>query len=401
MHNRRSHILFIDTNDAVGGVVRVHSHLLRTFDTARFRVSLACQRGGPLHREFADGARVQCLPVDFGTKSVEQCSGLRSPARNLAGFGAFLRTALALAMHCRRQGVDIIYSSDKKRSVLITQVVAALSARPFAYHIHNVHVDYKLNRRALRKATLLLANSTAMKEDFLRNAGAGMERIHVVHNGLDPDEFQPASTSTLRAELGLPPECALVGVTTRLAPEKGHPTLLTAIARLLDKRPGSLHAVIVGDDRIYSNNRSYGDELREQTASLGIKDAVTFLGYRSDMVNICNGLDIVVDPAWEEAFGMVVIEPMACARLVIGTKAGGIPEIIENGTNGFLFPPRDAEELTRVLEHALDLPSAEREQIGAAARRTILERFTVERQTRAVEALLEGAVPSPQTRSSS
>ena len=144
--------------------------------------------------------------------------------------------------------------------------------------------------------------------------------------------------------------------------------------------------VIIGDDSVFSDNADYVPLLRKMAGESGLAGRVHFLGFRSDMPNIYPALDILVNAARREAFGLVVTEAMACAKPVIGTQSGGIPEIITHGKDGFLFPVRDAQKLAELLLGLVRSPEL-RQRIGAAARQTVLERFTIERQVRQQEEL--------------
>ena len=115
-----------------------------------------------------------------------------------------------------------------------------------------------------------------------------------------------------------------------------------------------------------------------------------FLGFRSDMDSVYRTLDVAVDAAWNEAFGMVVVEPMIHRKAVIGTRAGGIPEIIEDGRSGLLVPPRDPEELARAIQRLVDDPAL-RQRLGEEARRRVQERFTLDLQAHRMTEVLESA----------
>ncbi|MCF7849217.1 MAG: glycosyltransferase, partial [Kiritimatiellales bacterium] len=316
---KRVHVLFLDTNDAMGGVVQVHLNLLKHLDRAQFRLSLACQSCGMLVDQFNTIAKVERIPIDAGTKSIKQCRSMKAALYDAVSLTRFWRTVLTLTRYCSKEKVQLIYTSDKKRSVMLATVLSRITGLPFVYHIHNVYVDYRLNRRALRGANAVFANSHAMKAHFVQSLGRGMDRIQVVHNGVDTDVFKPSAGSKLRNYLGLSDAVTVIGVAARLAPEKGHPVLLAAAADLVAEKHHRFHLVIVGDDRIYSNNTGYVQQLQTMVTEASLQDNVTFLGFRKDMSDVYNGLDIVVDPAWEEAFGMVVVEPMACGKTVVGT----------------------------------------------------------------------------------
>ena len=96
----------------------------------------------------------------------------------------------------------------------------------------------------------------------------------------------------------------------------------------------------------------------------------------------------IPDAAWREAFGMVVVEPMACAKTVVGTAVGGIPEIIEDNVNGLLFAVRDVQALADALRR-LALDAGLRRRLGLEARRTLEAKFTIRVQAAAIEAIYE------------
>ena len=206
--------------------------------------------------------------------------------------------------------------------------------------------------------------------------------------------------SGLRTELQAPQGDILIGISSRLAPDKGQDTFLRAAARVAAQE-AKVRFVIIGDDSIFSDNIGYVPMLRKMADDFHLADRVFFLGFRQDMPALYSGLDIVVNAAWREAFGLVVVEAMACGKVVIGTQAGGIPEIITHERDGFLFPVNDDLALAEILLALIRNPEL-RKSIGEAARRTVLERFTIETQVKAIEDLLEeiagtAAASSPST----
>lgn len=383
----KPHILFLDTNDAMGGVVQVHLNLLRTLNRQKLRVTLACHPRGMVIDKFRAVPQLHSLPVNAGTKSSRHCKSRLSPIYDLVSIGLLSAAVLRLFRYCRRYKVDVIYTSDKKRSVLVSYFLSCLTGLPVIYHCHSVYVDYKINRRLLRKAAAVIANSNAVKEDFIRQVGPQMHTIKVIHNGLDEQLYSPGQNSTLRGDLGVAADHVLIGVTARLAPEKGQDVFLKAAARVVEQTK-KVRFIIVGDTSIYSDNANYVEYLHSLVQRLRLQNHVIFTGFRQDMVNVYRGLDVVVDPAWLEPFGMVVIEPMACGRVVVGTDKGGIPEIIRHGENGFLFPPGDEQALAQVLMSILNNRRECCSRLAKSARQTVLERFTIARQTQQLEEIL-------------
>jgi len=377
--------LLLDTNDAVGGVVQAHLLFLKRLDRRRFHVHAAVLRG-PLLPQFAEIPEVTLWTMRVGTKPARLCSGMRSHLADAAGVFALVGSAVQLAARCKKAGIQVIHTSDKKRSLLLTLLLHRLTGIPYLYHIHNGYVDYRANRAALAHASVIVANSREMSRDFLQRLGPSMERIRLLYNGIDAQRFTPEVPSALRAEIGADPDEVLIGISSRLAPDKGQDTFLRAAAGVAAQEPRT-RFVVIGDDSIFSDNVGYVPMLRELAARPGLAGRVTFLGFRGDMPAVYNGLDILVNAALREAFGLVVVEGMACGKVVVGTRAGGIPEILTDGHNGFLFPVNDDEALSRVLLRLVRDPELRR-TVGLAARRTVLERFTIETQVAALENVL-------------
>ncbi|MEI7436649.1 MAG: glycosyltransferase family 4 protein [bacterium] len=378
-------VLLLDTNDAVGGVVRGHIMFLRGADRTRFEMFAAVLSHGPLLPQFKAIPDLTIWPIAVGTKSARWCVGWRTRIVDAWSILPLLWTAVRLAALCRRNGVQVIHTSDKKRSLLLTLLLHRLTAIPFLYHIHDSYSDYPANRRALARAGIIIANSSAMRSAFIQWLGPSLERIRVIYNGMDVKRYQPGLPSTLRQEIGAAPDDLLIGISSRLAPNKGQETFLRA-ARLVAAQAPQARFVIVGDGSLFSDNADFVPLLERLAAESELAGRVHFIGFRSDMDNIYSGLDVLVNAAWCEAFGLVVTEAMACSKVVIGTQAGGIPEIITHGKDGFLFPVRDEQKLADLMLDLIRQPAL-RQRIGLAARQTVLARFTIQKQVQSHEEL--------------
>jgi glycosyltransferase involved in cell wall biosynthesis len=270
--------------------------------------------------------------------------------------------------------------------LLLTLLLHRLTKIPYLYHIHGNYVDYQANRLALAHAAIIVANSGEIRREFIQSLGPSMDRIRVLYNGIDAERFRPGVSSEIRSEIGAAPDEVIIGMSSRLAPDKGQDTFLRAAAKVASQEPRA-RFVIIGDDSVFSDNNGYAATLRELANQFALADHVAFLGFRQDMPAVYNGLDIVVNAAWMEAFGLVVVEAMACGKVVVGTHAGGIPEIISDGLDGFLFPVNDDSALAEVLLRLVRQPDLRR-RIGQAARRAVLERFSVETHVLSVEKVL-------------
>jgi len=376
-------ILLLDTNDAGGGVVTAHLLLLRTLDRAQIDVHLACLGHGSLLSNYRAVPETTLWTIEVGTKSSKWCGGWRGRLVDALTIVPLVFSAVRLSFLCRRAGIQVIHTSDKKRSLLLTLLLHRLTGLPYLYHIHSQFVDYPANRIALRKAAMIIANSRAARQEFIAHLGPPMECIRLVYNGVDTNHFFPAPDDRLRREIGAAPDDVLIGIIGRLAPDKGQETFLQAAARVAAEEPRT-RFVIIGDDAIFCDNAGYAPQLRRLANEGALANRVSFLGFRHDVASLTRGLDMVVNASWREAFGLVVVEGMACAKPAVCAEVGGVPEIITHGRNGFLFPARDEQRLAEILLELVRQPDL-RQRIGDAARQTVLECFSVQKQVRAIE----------------
>jgi alpha-1,6-mannosyltransferase len=198
-----------------------------------------------------------------------------------------------------------------------------------------------------------------------------------VHNplyqplGVDTNVFRPERRTTgLRKKLGLPGETRILVYAGRFAAEKNLPILLRAFARL--GRP--YHLLMIGG------------EVEARPAP-----NVTIIPYRRDSLDLAQWLasaDALVHAGTKETFGLVILEAMSCGRPVVAVHAGAIPEFVDDSV-GMLAEPDDAGSMAEAIEALYD---RNLEELGAAARSRVLQRFTwnqaFQLQTSAYAALL-------------
>ena len=175
-------------------------------------------------------------------------------------------------------------------------------------------------------------------------------------------------------------DAAIVGVVGRLELEKGHPTLLEAWPRVLDRVPNA-YLLIVGEG-------SRLDALRGIVRDLGVERHVIFTGRRDDIPAVTAAFDVAVLPSYREAQGLSILEAMAMSRPVVASNVGGIPEMIESGVNGLLVPPQDPAALADAIVRLLvDHPFAD--TLGRAGHDTVHDRFCIQLMVNAVQELYD------------
>lgn len=219
-------------------------------------------------------------------------------------------------------------------------------------------------RRTLDRIAFLRVNALATVSEFIATRDrahflARPDRLWTIYNGVDLRRFKPPPAYE-RSE-------PVVLTVAYFVPFKGVGDLIQAYAPLASRA----RLQVVGDGPEL-------EQLQGLARELGIERRVDFFGLCDDVEARIAASDVFVHPSWREAFGLTVAEAMACARPVIATRVGGIPELITDGENGLLVPPQQPEAIRAALERLLE--DAElRTRLGAAARRTAEARFGIDR----------------------
>lgn len=233
----------------------------------------------------------------------------------------------------------------------------------------DARVAAMLEARAVRHASMVLANSAALANALAADYQIPRRAIDVLHLGVDVERFAPHPTAALRCALGLAPGEVLALFVGRIERRKGIDTLVDAFAAASRLVPG-LHLAIAGSD---TDTAPGGSSLREhleaRLAAAGCAQRVHWLGARDhrDLPELYAGCDLFVAPSRLEPFGLVYLEAMAAGRPVIGCAAGGVPEIVQDGMQGVLVPPENPAALAEALV-ALATDPARRRSMGERAR---------------------------------
>ena len=195
-----------------------------------------------------------------------------------------------------------------------------------------------------------------------------VSRVTCIRNGIDLEgKSVPTDRWRTREDLGVDPGTCLIGTVGRLARVKGIPYLLQA-ARILLHQGANVKVLVVGDGNIRL-------DLMTLTRDLGINQNVAFLGHRDDIDELLKALDIFVLPSLSEGIPMVLLEAMAASRAVVSSRVGGIPEIVEDGIDGFLVEPMDVNSLAERCGRLIESPDIAR-KMGVQARKRVERDFS-------------------------
>ncbi|WP_255342766.1 glycosyltransferase [Desulfuromonas sp. TF] len=212
-----------------------------------------------------------------------------------------------------------------------------------------------------------------------------------IYNGVDLQRFSPfaiASEQTeLRNHFGFSPAETIIVSVAQFRPEKKQDDLISACT-LLIQQGYPIQLVLVGDgpERL---------RLQENVGKTGISDRIHFLGQLNDVRPALGAADIFALPSVAvETFSNAALEAMAMGRPVVLSDIGGASEMVEEGVNGFLFPPGDIAALAQKLALLVGEPET-RKRMSLQARRVVRDRFSFETMLQEYEKLIYP--PEPQT----
>jgi glycosyltransferase involved in cell wall biosynthesis len=357
-----------------GGTENHFMTLSRALDASRFAVQFAClRRWGPFVTELSE-RRVPLTEYRVDT---------------FRSMNAFVQQA-RLARDVRRQAIDIVHTYSFYGNVFaippgrVSAPVVVASIRDRGPYL--TAMQRRVQRHVCRLADCVLVNAEAVKSWLVADGYDG-SRIVVIPNGVDLSRFaMPADRAQLRHALGMPATVKLVAVVSRLAALKGIEDFIDAAA-LVARRHDDVRFLVVGEPSPI-NNRAYVDDLQSRARDRGLTDRVIITGLRSDVPALLSAVDVSVMPSLNEALSNVLLESMAAGAAVVATDVGGTAEALVDGNNGVLIPPGNPTVMADAIVRLVDNPAYARE-LGENARRTIRDRYSLDRMVASTETLYD------------
>jgi glycosyltransferase involved in cell wall biosynthesis len=243
-----------------------------------------------------------------------------------------------------------------------------------------------------RRADAIVCISQAVA-DVVRPLAPDPSQVRVIHNGIDADAFAAAARGgSIRTEFRWPPSAFVAAMIAQFVPWKRHHDFLDALARAVRSAPG-LRGIVAGDD-LFGDHPDLGRQLREAAYDLGLSDRVVFTGRRSDVPDLIAASNVVVIASEAEPFGRVALEAMAFGKPVVGTSAGGLPEVVGHEETGLLVPPRRPDAIAEALLRLVQDPALA-ERLGRCGHARVRERFALAEAVRRTEALYDEIAAAP------
>lgn len=299
----------------------------------------------------------------------------------------FLIPAIVRACYLRRNGVKIVHLNN---SILYNHdwmFAAKLAGVRCLTHERGINDRFRASAKFFgKRLDAVICISEAVRRN-MHDRGADFGNLVVIHNGLDPSSMKiKTRPDVLRAAYAIDPEAVVIGMVGNIKSWKGQDTLVRAMGHVRQAFP-SVRCLLVGDTS--PSDKEYEKSLHELVSSLGLDKHVIFTGFQQYVGDFLMMFDVVVHASvLPEPFGRVILEAMACKKPVIGSRAGAIPEIVEEGRTGLTFPPGDDERLAE----AIMLLAGDREKgqrFGEAGFNRLVSEFHIARNIGATQRLYE------------
>lgn len=341
-------ILHIETGRHLyGGALQVF-YLIRGLHAAGIENILACAPGSEIGRKCAGIATVVELPT----------IGDVDP-----------RLLVGLCQTIRRHRPDIVHAHSRRGADwwggLAAQLCGAKSV--LTRRVDNPESPL-LVRLKYSRFDRVVTISEGIRQVLL-SEGVPERQLQLIHSVVDLEQYNcPADRLWFEDEFSLRPGEMTVAIIAQLIERKGHRFLLAGAERILAAVP-NLRFIFFGQG-------PQREEIEAECRARGLGEKVIFAGFRNDLPRVLPNLDLVVHPALMEGLGVSLLQAAAAGRPMVGARAGGIPEVIRDGINGYLVPPGEITPLyEKCIELLLDCERAAK--FGANGRTIVEEEFSI------------------------
>lgn len=368
MSGRPIRALFVVPLLGAGGAERHLTTVLPRMDPARFTPSVVCIGG--------EGD----LFADLGA------AGIAATALHLRKWQA-ARALRELISIIRRDRPDLVVVSGYNAETLGRIAARIAGVRNTIMWVHNASeitprgvLHRAVDRGLIRWTSGYFGVAEVQREFLVQERGYPAGKIRTIHNGVDPALFDTATDRSVLTEFGVDQGDPVVGILGSLRPEKDHETFLRAARIVIDKVPRA-RFLVVGDGVCRSR-------LETLCSALRITSNVHFVGARADVGRMLCAMDVFALTSTTECLPMALLEAMACARPAVCTAVGGVVEVVEDGTTGFLVPKQDPAQLAAKIVGLLSDPHRAR-RMGRAGRRRVETEFGLDRSVEAAQREIE------------
>jgi glycosyltransferase involved in cell wall biosynthesis/cellulose synthase/poly-beta-1,6-N-acetylglucosamine synthase-like glycosyltransferase len=297
----------------------------------------------------------------------------------------------------KRERIKLVHLNNSITMGFDWMFAAHLAGVPCITHQRGSPRYYSAISRTLGKG---LAAVICISDDVHKNLlawGPRGLRLETVRNGLDPSAVSVTKPAAqIRADLGLAHSTRLIGMVGNIQAWKGQDVVIQAMTQLRVSNPDTVCLLIGAVSPNDAGDLSYYDDITRMIGDNGLGDTVIMTGYRPDVADYMNALEIVVHASTvPEPFGRVLLEAMALSKPVIACRSGGATEIVRDGETGLLYTPGNAAELAACLGTLLADP-LRCERMGKAGYQRLIAEFGIAKNVALTQAIYQRAFAASQ-----
>jgi glycosyltransferase involved in cell wall biosynthesis len=303
-----------------------------------------------------------------------------------------LRAFLSLWQLMIKERPHIVHTHTSKAG-LLGRWAAKMAGVPIIVHTPHGHVFYGhfgpllsrffviIEKLAASITDRMVALTEAEGNDYNTLLVCNPDKMVTIHSGVDIARYAAVQVNVeeKKKSLGITPKGLVVGTVGWLLPIKGPVYLLNAMARIWQSYP-DIGLVFVGKGELE-------EALRAEASRRGVSDKVTFLGWRDDIPEIMQIMDVFVLPSLNEGMGRVLVEAMAAGKAIVASDTGGIPDLVSHGHNGLLVPPRNSNQLAEAIITLLT-DTHRREEMGKNGK-LLAQKYSIESMVNKIDTLYE------------
>ena len=334
----------------------------------------------------------QCIPVVNSGSLIEV--RLKNQSADLVSIKRTSRylpilNALRLARLVDSMDIDVVHMHWAKDLALAVLIKTFSRLKPRLVYTRHMEIygnkkDW-YHRFVYRHVDLMLTVTDRMAGQARTSLPLPQERIQTLHLGI-PEYVgrREDDSAEVRGKYGIPPDAFLIGMAGRIEPGKRQHVLIEACESLAAKCP-DMYCMIIGG--VF--DPEYANKIKLSVNQGPLRHRVIFTGFFDNPKQAMAAFNVAVLATYCETFGLVLVEAMSTGTAVIGTRAGGVPEIIEDGVTGLMFEPDNSAELA---EKILSLYTNKdlRSKLANAGRQSVKERFDEKMHWRSLVAYLKG-----------
>ncbi|MCK4352511.1 glycosyltransferase family 4 protein [candidate division WOR-3 bacterium] len=347
-----------------GGNITFIRHLVNYIDKTKFETTLLFLSPGKLVNEFHN-KRFNVAVIKSGK------------VRNIS-LGVI--TILRIVFFIHKHKFNVVFSNDCREHIY-GGTAAWLAGVPSTFFWHGFFAPLPLLKLALLVPTSAIFTNSKEIKQAIDNYLNYKKKTRFITLGVELPNLP--SKNELRAKLGFDSCIPIITQVSVFLPFKGHRYLIEASLKIIKIFPETKFFIV--GNAPFPEFKSYKTKMENIVKNLGLEKNIMFLGHREDVLEIMSASDIIVHPiVAPEPFGFIIPESWSCARPIIASNIGGPKEIIEDGVDGILIPPKDSNTLAKVTLRLLKNKKLCKE-MGKNGRKKVEKYFRANKMVKEIE----------------